>query len=326
MGPAFTVSAHADVTVSTPVDGAQLHSPFSLQAVASPCSSQAVAAMGYSLDNSTNTTIYSGASSIGAIVTASTGYHVLHVKSWGARGASCVTNISILVAQSPPMPPNVTVASNLQNQNNWAAYNDLAIQGGSSQGATALVSSPSVSGRARAFSMNFTNAGGQRFHTTFAADPAATHFVYSAQVMLTRSSQVAIVEMDMNQVMANGQTVIYGVQCDGYSNTWDYTVNTGTAKQPVDSWRHTNAPCNPANWSRNTWHSIQIAYSRDANGNVTYESATLDGVQSEFSGAQGNSAFALGWAPTLLTNFQVDGMGRSGNITAYLDNVTVYRW
>jgi hypothetical protein len=39
------------------------------------------------------------------------------------------------------------------------------------------------------------------------------------------------------------------------------------------------------------------------------------------------SAFALGWAPTLLTNFQVDGsLSTSGTATAYLDDLTIYRW
>jgi hypothetical protein len=38
-----------------------------------------------------------------------------------------------------------------------------------------------------------------------------------------------------------------------------------------------------------------------------------------------NSAFALGWAPSLLSNFQVDGLG-NGQVTLYIDNLTVYRW
>jgi hypothetical protein len=39
------------------------------------------------------------------------------------------------------------------------------------------------------------------------------------------------------------------------------------------------------------------------------------------------SAFALGWAPTILTNFQVDGeTAAAGSSTVYLDQLTVYRW
>ena len=127
--------------------------------------------------------------------------------------------------------------------------------------------------------------------------------------------------MDMNQVTANGQTVIYGVQCDGYAGTWDYTENTGTPTAYVDHWVNSSVACNPRNWSVNTWHHVQIAYSRDNSGNVTYQYVTLDGVQSSIN-ATVPSSFALGWSSVLLTNFQIDGLG-SGTNTVYLDQLTI---
>ena len=63
----------------------------------------------------------------------------------------------------------------------------------------------------------------------------------------------------------------------------------------------------------------------DDSGVVTYKSVRLDGVNSALN-ATVPSAFALGWSPTLLTNFQVDGIGASGSSTVYLDNLTLYRW
>jgi hypothetical protein len=71
---------------------------------------------------------------------------------------------------------------------------------------------------------------------------------------------------------------------------------------------------------------VQIAYSRDAAGTVTYESATLDGNKTDFQNATGNSAFSLGWSSVLLTNFQIDGLGSNGSTNVYVDNMTVYRW
>ena len=139
------------------------------------------------------------------------------------------------------------------------------------------------------------------------------------------SGDIANLEMDMNQVMANGQTVIFGFQCDGYSGTWDYTANEGTPQNPSDQWLHSNAACKVSNWSTNTWHHVQISYSRDNSGNVTYQAVWLDGVEQQLN-VTVPSAFALGWAPTLLTNFEVDGLGSSGSSTVYLDNLTVYRW
>jgi hypothetical protein len=129
----------------------------------------------------------------------------------------------------------------------------------------------------------------------------------------------------MNQTMPNGQTAIFGVQCDGYTSTWDYTKNAGSPTSPVDQWVHSSAYCNPRGWSTNTWHHVQIYYSRDSSGNIAYHSVWLDGLE-ENIGATVNSAFALGWAPTLLTNFQVDGLGSGGSSTVYLDKLVVYRW
>ena len=52
----------------------------------------------------------------------------------------------------------------------------------------------------------------------------------------------------------------------------------------------------------------------------------LDGVEQVINETV-PSAFALGWAPgAMVTNFQVDGIGTSGNATYYLDNLTIYRW
>jgi len=58
---------------------------------------------------------------------------------------------------------------------------------------------------------------------------------------------------------------------------------------------------------------------------VTYNSVTLDGAEQPIK-ATVNSAFSLGWAPTLLTNFQIDGYGPKGANTVYMDNLTISRW
>jgi hypothetical protein len=58
---------------------------------------------------------------------------------------------------------------------------------------------------------------------------------------------------------------------------------------------------------------------------VTYKSIWLDNIEQDLY-VTVPSAFALGWEPTLLTNFQLDGVGSSGSSTAYVDNMTIYRW
>jgi hypothetical protein len=216
----------------------------------------------------------------------------------------------------------------IQATSTWKVAYDTGTSGssGGASGTTSIVETPSVSGEARQFSTTYTNSGGERYYASFGQDAAATHFLYDTWVYLDGSvSNVANLEMDVNQTMANGQTVLFGFQCDGYSKTWDYTTNTGTPENYVDNWVKSDQACNLQNWSVDTWHHVQIAYSRDDAGNVTYQSVWLDGAEQDIN-ATVPSAFALGWGPTLLTNVQVDGLGESGSSTVYLDQLTVYRW
>lgn len=320
----FSAAAHAaDVNVSTPSDNANVRAPFAVQAASATCLGQSVSAMGYSIDDSSHTAV-SNFTFINALALASSGEHTLHVKAWGSRGASCASDIHIHVQDGNSIPPAVTVVSNLQRLTNWTGNRDSATEG-LAAGATSLAGLPSMSGQARQYVANLGANGGEIFHVFFGSDVAATNFVYDTQIMLSTTNGLANIEMDMNQVMANGQTVIYGVQCDGYAHTWDYTVNTGTPQHPIDTWRHSNVACNPQSWTPGVWHHVQIAYSRDAVGTVTYHSVSLDGMESDFLGATGNSAFALGWAPTLLTNLQIDARSPT-TINVLLDNLTVYRW
>jgi hypothetical protein len=210
--------------------------------------------------------------------------------------------------------------------NDWTAVDDPGTYG-TAAGAMAVVGSPSLSGNALEFDTTYTYYGGERYYASFAEDTSSSNFVYDGWVYLDGSSgSIANLEMDINQVMPNGETVIFGFQCDGWNRTWDYTENAGTPTAPVDHWVQSSAPCNVQTWAQNTWHHVQVSYSRDDDGNVTYESVWLDGNQQQIN-ATVPSAFALGWAPTDLTNFQVDSVvPGSSSSTVYLDNLTISRW
>jgi hypothetical protein len=295
------------------------------------CQSQPIAAMGYSIDDSSNTTfVYGAALNIQAV--SPIGAHTIHVKSWGNQGAPCVSNIAVNVVPSPvaTLPSNAIAVNAIQTLTNWLAESDDATgtAGGiSTTGTTNLVNSPAPSGLGRVFITNYANYGGERFYVSFGADTAATNFLYDGWFYLPNpSTNIANLEFDMNQVMSNGQTVIFGFQCNNWSKTWDYTENAGTPQQFSDVWLHSTAACNTQNWETDTWHHVQIAYARDAVGNVNYKSVWLDNVEQDLN-VSVPSAFALGWSPTLLTNFQVDGMtAAQATITAYADKITVYRW
>ncbi|HEY1983947.1 MAG TPA: hypothetical protein VGG85_00975 [Terracidiphilus sp.] len=325
-----TAPAFANVTVSSPASNAQVATTFLLNATASPCSSQTVSAMGYSFDNSPSTTIVNGAV-INAQITGPVGSHTLHVKSWGNKGASCVTDVALNIGTTPvsrpPMvPANAVAITGIHALANWKDEYDTGVGTGSSTGAMALVKTPAMTSTARQFDTTYTNYGGERYWVSFGTDSTAMNFLYDGWVYIASpNNDLANLELDMNQTMPNGQTAIFGFQCDGYSNTWDYTANSGTPQKYNDVWLHSNQTCNPRNWSVNAWHHVQISYSRDGNGNITYKSVWLDSKEQDLN-VTVNSAFALGWGPSLLTNLQVDGFGISGSARVYLDNLTVYRW
>jgi hypothetical protein len=75
-------------------------------------------------------------------------------------------------------------------------------------------------------------------------DANATNSLYDAEVWIKTGSVVGNLEMDNNQVIANGNTVIYAFQCAGSSNTWDCSSNAGTPKAPIVRWLHSDQPCN----------------------------------------------------------------------------------
>ena len=175
----------------------------------------------------------------------------------------------------------------------------------------------------RQFVASYGDKGGERYHLTFGRDAAATHFVYEANVYLVTPADIANVEMDMNQVLADGRTVIFGTQCSAHSKSWEYTYvdKSGT------HWRASNIPCNPETWGAKKWHKIQIASHRDDGGNVTYDWIGFDGVYTDFQNATVFSAQSLGWWPgELLLNFQIDGAHNSGIMDSYLNNLAIYRW
>jgi hypothetical protein len=319
--------ALASVTVNTPSNGSDVNSPFTLTADASTCSSQTVTAITYSLDSGSDSTIVH-TQNLKEEVAANTGSHTLRVKAWGNKGMLCVTEVSINVTSGSggsTIPSGAAVVSNAQALSNWIGVHDARTPG-SATGSMSLSSSPSRSGKARKFVTKYGNAGGERYSLHFGDDTSATNFLYDTWVYISGSAaKLANLEMDINQVMPNGWTVIFGFQCDGYSGTWDYTANKGTPENPASHWEHSDVACNPRSWSTNAWHHVQVEYSRDSSGVATYKSVTFDGVEHTLNYTV-LAAKVLGWGPSLTTNFQVDGLGSSGTVTLYMDDLTISRW
>ena len=402
-----TTATTTNITVSSPVNGAQVTSPFTLIASTRSCGGVPAVSMGYSIDSGSSII---EPTSFTALASASSGAHVLHVKCWGkstnsqvqlslnvvspattatpqfslkpgqyttsqlvalsdvtlgasiyytADGSgpstsshhyigpisvpSSVTLQAIAVApgyansglaradytimqtSQAPIPSYASHVDQVQAMAGWRIKHDTGTPG-NAEGAMNAVSAPTLTGQTEAYDTSFTNGGGVLYSISYDNDSSAMNFVYDVQVWIAAGSTLSNLEMDNNQVISNGDTVIYAFQCAGYSNTWEYTRNAGTPSSPIVQWVRSSVPCNPANWTTNAWHHVQIGYSRDDVGNVTYQAVWLDGVKYPIN-ATVNSAFSLGWASgVLVANFQVDGIGTSGSSTLYVDNLTMYRW
>ena len=118
-----TASGFATVIVTNPSSGADVASPFNISANASTCSSQPVVSMGYSFDNSTDTSVVNG-TYLNAQASAGNGPHTLHVKAWGNQGAGCVTDVAITVsgaATASVVPSDAVSISNIESLSNWIA-------------------------------------------------------------------------------------------------------------------------------------------------------------------------------------------------------------
>lgn len=330
------VPALAQTVVTSPTNGEQVSSPFTLNMTASTCSSAPVSAVGYSLDSSSNTSSWP-AQYIDGPVAAPSGSHTLHVKVWNNAGGVCVTDVAINVDSTPTssasgssgssvVPSNAVAVGAIQALGNWTAIHDGGTPG-SSSGTMSLTGSPSITGTARLFANQFSDFGGERFSVQFDDNETSENFFYDAWVYIAGSaSGFANLEFDLNQTMSNGETVIMGFQCDGWIQRWDYAVNAGSPTSPNDTWLHSYAPCNVQNWAPNQWHHVQIYYSHDDSGWVTYHSVWLDGVEEDLNFTV-FSGYDLGWGPAIVTNFQIDGNSSGttwGNV--YLDEMTVYRW
>jgi hypothetical protein len=334
-------SLASDITVASPVNGTNVSSPVWVKAHNIGCDSLSPSAFGYSIDNSSTLTL--GVSAYDINVTnqsIAAGSHTIHFMSWTSNGMCPVINTTFTVSGTAPTPPPspasppprsppntipsyATSSGDIDGASSWEYEHDTGTPGASVGSTLYPATTPSYDD-AREFYMTYSDYGGERWHLSFGNSTSATHFVYDTYVYFVDPSQVQNVEMDVDQVMANGETVIFGTQCASGSKTWEYTV----IKNGSPHWLPSNIPCDPTTWTANTWHHIQVGVHRKNNGVVTHDWVTLDATQSVFNNAVGASALALGWPlGDLVTNFQLDGLGAGdGSITSYIHEMTIYYW
>ena len=98
--------------------------------------------------------------------------------------------------------------------------------------------------------MTWSSGAGERWHVSFGNNPTAMNFVLDTYVYLTNPSEVANLELDLNQVTSSGKTIMFDTQCSSYSKTWEYTVVSGSSNH----WTISRRLLNPLTWKAKTWH------------------------------------------------------------------------
>ncbi len=211
--------------------------------------------------------------------------------------------------------------SDIDSRDTWKCKHDGDTPG-TADATTSLVASPARDGQARRFDVSWNAYGGERCSSRLGPlDDASTSFTYDVWWFITDLTHVNNLEFDLNQVLPNRETIIYGTQCSFRLGKWKFTTRDGARAH----WNTSNPTCSKADWTANTWHHMVLKFHRDGTGVVTYDSVSFDGNVQAFHDASGPSNFALRWYPPGLqvVNFQIDGDNSNHGTTAYLDSFSI---
>lgn len=198
----------------------------------------------------------------------------------------------------------------------WCWEHDLATQGASAGNSW-------LYGPFRRFDVVWKAFGGQRFHVNLGAskqNSLYTTFTVDTWIYFNKLAHVNNIEIDLNQVIPNGDTVIFGLQCNFPRGVWQYTTNVSGKSR----WNDSNVACSKKWWTEGLWHHVIFKYHRDSAGNVAYDWVNFDTKLANFVGAFGRSNFSLGWeVGQQVVNFQVGGDGTFAGTSVFLNALTV---
>jgi hypothetical protein len=324
------IARASEVTIGSPVGGTRISSPILIRAHNIGCAGIRPTSFGYSLDDDPATVPAGTPFDVDVMgQDLAPGTHTVHFKSWTSKGACPVVSTTFTVAdpeepvKGPSIPGNAISSGDLDGSNDWVEGHDARTPG-EAVGVTVYPATTPLYDDAREFSMTYSDRAGERWSNSFARDTESTYFALDVYVFIPNPSQILNLEMDINQVAKNGETVIMSTQCSGTHGVWEY----GDTVDDVDHWLLTKMPCNPAEWAPNAWHHIQIGEHHDSKGVVTHDWVTLDGVYTPFVGATHESAHPEGWEiGDVNTQFQIEGPSEtSATASIYVHNMTVYRW
>jgi len=343
--PSPSPSVANGVTVSAPVSGATVSSPFTLQAQSLSCSGQPVAAMAYSIGNGANSTAVNS-TSLNAQVSASLGANqILHVKSWGNQGAGCDTDVTINViangfdgsANIPNPPASASNVDKIQELTGWSGETGAASQcpngvatsscdpvSANFNSTPALSSDPIALSGSDGISGEFQLYQSPAYATAIwghqvLTQAAARNFIWDFYIYVNSASYGAS-ELDLYTSLNNGQRFMMGSQCNRNNNTWDTWSESG------QTWIHnTNIPCNTV-LSAGVWHHVTFYNTVNTSNNTyTYQTLRIDEVDYVLNQTQ--SAKEVGWPDGVIgVQVQLDANFAGNGVYEYLENMQIYAW
>lgn len=327
------VSDQATVSVASPSNHSTLSSLANYVATATTNCPAGIAAMGIYV-NSQRVFLTQGAK-LNTQLTLSPGAQHTVVQEWDACGGSKATPIDLTVVA----PTNQNTFSNLQMSPGWKSsgqiaplYNDC---GTSCPGVTWSmaqgISSPSLTGKAAEMNLGgttpysdvlFYNQLIGSFSTQGLPDlshkilPTLHNFTYDAYFYVADAAHTQAMEFDINWFM-NSVGITWGTECRIYGgNEWDIWDNVNS------HWVPTGFACNPL---PNAWNHVTVNAQRADNGNLIYQSITLNGLTANI-----NKTYAPFWVPAnwygVTVNYQMDGDEKQTAIRSYLDNFSLTYW
>ncbi len=315
----INLSTGTGVAVISPTQNQNVNTSFLLKAQSTNCQGQPVATMSYSINNGGLGPIVNG-TAMKVIVNASPGAEqILHVKSWGNRGAGCYADVAITVESWPvSIPAGAASYLNLQQESGWSLDASSSISPNPPAVYTINQSgSPIV--------MTLNTVGRSGLYTGWMAKKNIStsgqlHMLVSATYTFNSVSGIQAWEVgrratNANGVTDNGQTQL--VPISGGLLEFDIVPSAS------GGWKDTG--CRFPMFVKGITYDEELYYINDASGALSLMYVSLNGTVCTIpSGLQSIAGLAQGWAPnTAVMAFQPDA---NPSATAYQAVVKMSPW
>ncbi len=311
-----TTTGTGAVNVTSPVNAAQVGSPF--QVVATASAPSPITQMAIYLDSTLVFT--SKSSSVNTQVSAGAGTHSIVVQAWDSGGTVYKKPLTVTVGSS--VPPIVgTIIDNIE-QAPWLTCGACGNNGGTGSTApyfdTRGIASPSEDGNSTKFTLAatvpFTNGYFYQVHTPISTGINSLVYEFDLFIPSGEENLPQAIEFECQQVL-QGWVYNFAWQAVYPSNTWR-TFDYGLKRWDVSSIPFVH-------FSPNTWHHLVAEYHNNtANHTVVHDALTVDGVRHVVGIV--HNAFFSGATNNQFTNaFQLDSNSTAADYSTYVDRMKI---